>query len=173
METISPLHDSEWRSIEGFPRYVINPQGQIYNVATNRYMRSSINNYGHPKISLLTETGGRHDRSVALLVAKTFLEKPNPACDRIIYLNGDLSDFRSKNLAWRPRWFGWKYARQLKVDQPAYYRSLPVINTTTDERYDNIIEAGMKEGLLFEQIWHSTYSGGPVYPTGDVWIVDG
>ena len=162
----------EWKAIEGFPRYQISSDGEIYNTATNRLMRPSVNNYGHPKISLMTESGGRHDRSVAMLVAKAFLDKPNPACDRIIYLNGDLSDYRSENLAWRPRWFGWKYSRQLKVPQPAWYRNLPVVNLATNVRYENIVEAGTKEGLLFEQIWHSTYSKGPVFPTGSHWIVE-
>jgi hypothetical protein len=163
-------YGEEWAEIEGFPRYLISTEGRVFNKQTNREMRSSLNNYGHPKISLLTDNG-RHTRSVAFLVARTFLEPPHELCDRIIYLNGDLSDFRAENLAWRPRWFGWKYSRQLKLQQPAYYRNLPVTNTMTGAEYENIVEAGMAEGLLFEQIWHSTYSGSPVYPYGSTWEV--
>lgn len=162
----------EWKTIPGFSRYQINANGEIYNTETNRFMRCSVTQYGHPKISLFSDNGGRHDRSVAMLVAKAFLEQPNPDCDRIIYLDGDLSNFRSENLAWRPRWFGWKYSRQLKVPQPAWLQNLAVINVDTNARYQNIVEAGKAEGLLFEQIWHSTYSGGPVYPTGSHWLVD-
>lgn len=163
--------EEEWKDIDGFPRYQVSSEGRIYNKATNRYMSPSTNQYGHLKISLMTESGGRHDRSVVTLVARAFIEKPNPACDRVICLNGDLSDARSENLAWRPRWFGWKYSHQLKTQQPAWHRNLAVINQETNEVYENIVEAGMAEGLLFEQIWHSTYSGGPVYPTGHHWSV--
>lgn len=163
--------EEEWVEIEGFPRYMISSEGRIYNRITNRYMSSSINNYGHPKISLLAENG-RHTRSVAFLVAKAFLKKMNPLCDRIIYLNGDLTDVRAANLAWRPRWFGWKYSRQLKTHQPAYYRNLPVVNLETGSEYPNIVEAGMAEGLLYDQIWRSTYSGEPVFPTGSTWEVE-
>lgn len=164
-------YGEEWAEIEGFPRYMISTEGRIFNKATNRYLRSSANNYGHPKISLLTDTG-RHTRSVAFIVAKAFLRQPNIMCDRIIYLNGDLTDFRAENLAWRPRWFGWKYSRQLKLEQPAYYRNLSVVNMSTNIRYENIIEAGMSEGLLYEQIWHSTYTQMPVFPNGTVWVVE-
>lgn len=164
-------YGEEWADIEGFPRYMVSTEGRIFNKISNRNMRSSSTNYGHPKISLLTDNG-RHTRSVAFIVAKAFLDKPNILCDRVIYLNGDLTDFRAENLAWRPRWFGWKYSRQLKTQQPAYYRNLPVVNVSTGVRYENITEAGMSEGLLFDQIWHSTYTNNPVFPNGTVWAVE-
>jgi hypothetical protein len=165
-------YGEEWVEIEGFPRYMISTEGRIFNKTTNRYMKWSKNNYGHSKISLLTETGGRHDRSVSHLVAKHCVKKPNADCDRVIHLNGDHGDCRSENLAWRPRWFAWKYSHQLKVPQPAYYKNLPVINLSDNKRYENIIEAGKDEGLLFEHIWHATYTGFSVYPTGSRWEVE-
>lgn len=170
---VEPLNDTEqWEDLREFPRYMISSEGRVYNKNTGRYMRVSPNNYGHPKISLLTEHGTRETRSVAMLVAVAFVQKPNIRCDRLIYLNGDLSDYRASNLAWRPRGFGWQYSRQIRAEQPAYFRNLPVINTTTNVRYNNIVEAGMSEGLLFEHIWHSTYTGNPIFPNGSVWVVD-
>lgn len=165
-------YGEEWSEIEGFPRYLVSTEGRIYNQANNRYMKFSPNNYGHPKISLLTEHGYRYTRSVAFLVAKHFVESPNELCDRIIYLDGNLENVRARNLAWRPRWFGWKYSRQMKIQQPAHYRNLPVVNLETNVEYENIIEAGLAEGLLFDQIWHSTYSNDPVFPTGSVWKIE-
>lgn len=164
-------YGEEWREIDGFPRYMISSEGRIFNKISNRYMSASVNNYGHPKISLLTPNS-RKDRSVALLVAKAFVEPPNHLCDRIIYLNGDLTDYRAENLAWRPRGFAWNYSRQLKREQPAWVRNLPVVNTMTNVKYQNIIEAGMAEGLLFDHIWHSTYTGAPVFPDGSIWVVE-
>lgn len=165
-------YGERWEDIEGFPRYQVSTEGRIYNKATGHFMRYSPNNYGHPKISLLTETGARYTRSVAFLVARAFLIKPNHLCDRIIYLNGDLEDIRAENLAWRPRGFGWRYSRQFKIPQPTYYKNLPVVNLDTQIEYDNIIEAGRAEGLLFDHIWRSTYSGDPVFPTGSVWKIE-
>jgi len=165
-------YGEQWSEIHGFPRYLISTEGRIYNQATNHFMKYSPNNFGHPKITLLTDQGLRYTRSVAFLVAKHFLDRPNALCDRIIYLNGDLEDVRSENLAWRPRWFGWKYSRQMKLDQPTHYTNLPVVNLETNVEYENIIEAGLTEGLLYDQIWHSTYSGDPVFPSGSVWVIE-
>jgi hypothetical protein len=165
-------YGEEWAEIEGFPRYLVSTEGRIFNQANNRMMKFSPNNYGHPKISLLNERGQRYTRSVAFLVAKAFVEAPNTLCDRIIYLDGDLENVRAENLAWRPRWFGWKYSRQLKIDQPVYYKNLPVKNKVTNLEYENIVLAGTMEGLLFDHIWHSTYAGSPVFPDGSVWEIE-
>jgi hypothetical protein len=32
--------------------------------------------------------------------------------------------------------------------------------------YNSVIEAGMTEGLLFDDIWRSTYSGARIFPFG-------
>ena len=162
----------EWEDIDFFSRYQISSKGRVLNVATNSLMRTSLNNFGHPKISLLDDRGQRHTRSVAMLVAEAFVEPPNTLCDRIIWLNGDLSDVRAENLVWRPRWFCWKYSRQLKLEAPHYCRNLRVVNLNTDREYENIVEAAMSEGLLYEQIWHSTYSGKPVFPHGSIWAIN-
>lgn len=162
----------EWVQIEGFPRYRISTEGRIYNEAAEKLMKTSVNNFGDPKISLLTETGPRQTRSVAMLVARAFVEQPNILCNRIIHLNGDRTDCRADNIAWRPRWFAWKYTRQLKTDQPAYYRNLSVANVSMERVYKNIVEAGKAEGMLYELIWHSTYSGDPTFPYGHVWVVN-
>jgi hypothetical protein len=161
----------EWLTLREFPRYQISSEGRIFNFVNNREMSVSINNFGHLKISLLDEDNVRRTKSVALLVAEAFVAKPNILCDRIIYLNGDFTDVRAINIAWRPRWFAWKYTHQLKVELPHYYLNLPVMNVRDNLEYENIFEAGVAEGLLFEHIWRSTYTGNPVYPNGSVWEV--
>lgn len=161
-----------WEEVPGFPRYQVSTEGRIYNAATKRFMKLSPNNFGHPKISLLTDYGQRYTRSVAFIVAKVFIEPPNELCDRIIHLNGDLEDVRSENLAWRPRWFGWRYARQMKVEQPEYYKNQPVVNLETNMEYENVIEAGLSEGLLFDNIYHAAQHGNSVFPTGSVWAFE-
>lgn len=160
-----------WAELREFPRYEISSHGNIFNSMTNREMRVSENNYGHLKISLFDVDGYRRTKSVGTLVAETFVEKPNILCDSVIFLNGDHHDCRADNLAWRPRWFAWQYTKQLQNETPHYYRNLKVINVLDEIEYANILEAATTEGLLFEHIWHSTYTGNPVYPNGSVWAV--
>lgn len=92
-------------------------------------------------------------------------------CDQLIILDGNLSNVIFTNLAWRPRWFAWKYTRQLRVPQPLHYHNLAVCNLTTEFRYTSIVVAGIEDGLLFSDIWRSTYTRTPVYPQGYIFEI--
>lgn len=160
-----------WTEIPNYPRYEISSYGNIFNIATDREMQISENNYGHLKVSLFDQNGVRHTRAVGVLVAEAFVEKPNILCDSVIFLDGDHHNTHVTNLAWRPRWFAWKYTRQFQGEIPHHYQNLRVANIRDHIEYANIVEAAMTEGLLFEHIWKSTYTGNPVYPNGSVWLV--
>lgn len=162
---------SQWVPIPEFPNYEINEFGEIYNRRIQAPMRTSFTNHGHEKITLTASDGTRHTRSVAHMVAEAFVEPPNVLCDQVVLLDGDLSNVAASNLVWRPRWFAWKYVRQLKTPQPLHYRNLHVANVTANVEYISIIQAGMTEGLLFADIWRSTYTGSKVFPYGSVFEI--
>jgi hypothetical protein len=163
--------EERWKTILEFPRYEISNRGNIYNNYQKQFMQISQNNFGNMKITLTDYDGARHTRSVAQLVAEAFVSPPNELCDRLIVLDGDVSNVSAENLAWRPRWFAQKYSRQLKITQPIHYHNLAVLDCMTGVEYDSIVDAGIAEGLLFEQIWQSTYRGNSVYPTGSVFEI--
>lgn len=160
-----------WRPILEFTNYDISNLGRVYNNKARMMMSTSQNNHGHTKITLTDHRGVRHTRSVALLVAEAFVEAPNLLCDQVVVLDGDLTNLRADNLAWRPTWFAWKYTRQLKELQPLHFHNLMVENIETGDLYENVIQAGMTEGLLFQHIWESTYKAKPCFPTGSVFEV--
>lgn len=163
--------EARWRTIPEFPRYEVSDRGEIYNTRTRQMMRTSLNTHGHVKINLADEVGERHTRSVALLVAQAFVPSPNHLCDYLILLDGNLERVEASNLAWRPRWFAWKYTQQLKIQQPLHYRNLPVRDMAHNFTYNSIVEAGIEEGLLFHDVWRSTYTEMEVFPTGAVFEV--
>jgi hypothetical protein len=107
----------EWRIIPGFPDYEVSDHGLIGKISTGRLMSTSQTQFGHIKVSLINDTG-RHSVSVARLVASAHVPAPRPRCDAVILLNGDLSDVRASNLAWRPYWFSYRYRRQLVTPRP-------------------------------------------------------
>lgn len=164
----------QWKEIRGYSDYSVSNLGRIFNHRTDRVMRTSRTNHGHVKITLVMDnTRRRFTMSVATLVANAFVEAPNLLCDHVVILDGDLGNVEASNLVWRPRWFAWKYAHQLKVQQPVYYHNLPVYNPVRRIEYPSIVSAGMHEGLLFADIWRSTYSGARLFPTDSVFeIVD-
>lgn len=165
------MDEELWRNILEFPLYDVSNHGRICNNRNERIMSISYTATGHSKITLTGYDGGRYTRSVALLVADAFVKPPNILCDQIILLDGDFSNVRADNIAWRPGWFSWKYTRQLKVDHPRHYYNLPVLNTEEDIEYPSIIDAGIAEGLLFDDIWKSTYQKIPVFPHGVVFEI--
>lgn len=152
-----------WANIRNFPNYSISSLGRIHNKRFDIMMKISKSIHGHAKVSL-SRDGDRYTRSVAVMVAETFVEAPDPLCNRVIFLDGDLENVNYYNLQWRPSWYAWKYTRQLKTPQPRHFLNLPVVNETTGQEYRSIFDAGMNEGLLFEDIWRSTYSGARIYP---------
>lgn len=161
-----------WKEIPEFTNYNVSNLGRIYNKAHDMLMRTSLTNHGHVKITLMSDWDKkRYTRSVARLVAEAFCKPPNVLCDQLVILDGNFANVESRNIVWRPRSFAWKYTRQLKTVQPIYYRNLPVVNLTDNIEYRSIIEAGMHEGLLFRDLWESTYTGRRVYPTGVVFAV--
>lgn len=164
--------EERWKTIGEFPNYKISSFGRVFNVKLDMMMRTSINNFGHVKIKLTSDWGReQYTRSVALLVAEAFLKKPNFLCDQVIVLDGNFTNVAADNLAWRPGWFAWKYTRQLKTTQPLHYTNLHVCNVSTGVVYRSIIEAGMAEGLLFEDVWRSTYRREGTFPDSSVFEI--
>ena len=162
----------EWEVIREFPTYHVSNVGRIYNTSRDMIMSLSFNTFGHLKVALKSPwDGGRHTRSVARLVAEYFVESPNLLCDHVVILDGDFSNVAAYNLIWRPRWFAWKYTHQLRARIPVHYQNLACVNIVTGDCYSSIVEAGMKEGLLFEDIWTSTYSGVELFPYGSIFEI--
>lgn len=166
------MSEEVWATIPEFPDYQISNLGNVFNIRQNMLMRTSFNNYGHLKISLKSpHSNERFTRQISVLVAEAFVEPPNSRCDCVIILDGNYFNVAASNLAWRPKWYAWKYTHQLKVKQPIYYRNLVVHNITMHYYYNSIVEAGMIEGLLFSDIWRSTYTGLKLFPYGHVFEI--
>lgn len=166
------MDQETWRTIKEFPNYSISNLGRVHNNRVNRPMAISRTGYGHVKIGLRDSiTGERFTRSVALLVAEAFVESPDILCDSVVLLDGDQTNVAADNLVWRPSWYAWKYVRQFKTPKSVYYENLAVRNITARRNYPSIVDAAMTEGLLFEEIWRSTYMAKPLYPYGFVFKV--
>ena len=152
-----------WKDIPEFSNYQISNLGRIYNYKRDCFMQTSDNGRGNLKITLLHDDRYRYTRSVAQIVGEAFVSPPNGWCDQIAVLDGNFYNMAAENLVWRPRWYVWKYTHQLKENQPIKYTNTPVLNVTKNIIYNSIIEAGMIEGLLFDDIWQSTYTGYPIF----------
>jgi len=131
---------------------------------------------GDYKVTLV-QYGVRLTRSIRVLVAEAFVDPPyfGPSdygvfCDTVIMLDNNKENTFAPNLAWRPSWFAWKYSRQFVEDQPESYYIKRVSNVDNSKGYPSIIDAAIKDGLLFEDVWKSATMGTAVYPTGAHYI---
>ena len=154
--------------IPEFPMYQIGSMGTVWNRRTDSRQAVSRTQQGDFKVGLVNDDD-RFTLSVRVLVAEAFVDRPDEFSDTVIVLNDDKSDVRADNLAWRPRWFAWKYNRQFKVPFPAHYTDLEVRNIDTGFVYKSIIDCGTSEGLLFDDVWQSINLGKPIYPTGAIY----
>jgi hypothetical protein len=61
---------------------------------------------------------------------------------------------------WRPRWFAWKYSRQFS-ELSEHYKKGPIRDVDTRDRYFDVYEAGIVNGILFKDIWRSIHFKNP------------
>jgi hypothetical protein len=158
------LHPDEISApIEGFDNYEVTNQGRVFNIATGRVMVLSPTMNGDLTVGLVRDHK-QHRYSVKGLVAREFVPRETEFFNTPILLDGDKYNLCQENIVWRPRWFAWMYTRQLAVDHPWYHFG-PIVDTTTNTRYESFIAAAMANGLLCNDIKESIYSGLAVFPT--------
>jgi hypothetical protein len=150
--------NEEWEFVLDFPDYAISNMGRICRSDTGQMIRTSTTQHGHVKVSL-SLCGRRYTRSVAVLTALAFVEAPDPTCDAVIALNGNLSDLRATNLAWRTQSFAWRWANQFKRDWPAAMFSSKIFENHSGEHYSCPAEAAHTLGLLYSDVWSSCITG--------------
>lgn len=154
-----------WKPIPGFSHYSVSNFGRIEKTTTGRLMRMSPNQTGHLKINLIADADGlQYTRSVAVLVAQSFVEAPHSSCTEVVLLDGNLTNTAAHNLVWRPPGYAYDYARQIHTPQPNQYMVLPIINNMLGIEYASIYDCGMSEGLLFEALWTAVHTGRPLFP---------
>lgn len=152
----------EWRTIREFPGYSVSDDGLVRNDETDRILAQCVNQFDIANVGL-SKLGVQYKRSVALLVAHAYHNKPRDSFTTPINLNGDRLDNRASNIVWRPRWFARKYFNQFKFDPCGLRR--PIIEVNSKERFENSWDAALKYGLLDLEILSATVNRTYVWPT--------
>jgi hypothetical protein len=161
----------DWRDIPGFPKYQVSSLGRVLNKNSVRILQPSKNQEGHLKVNLMRD-GEACTRTVNHLVAKAFLPKP-PRRDfiSVIHLDGDKSNCRATNLAWRPRYFAIKYHQQFET-RMFHESRIPITDVQTGVRYPTAQAAVVQHGLLLSDIVLSMHERTVVWPTYQEFLSD-
>lgn len=142
----------EWVRLDEFPEYKVSDLGDIKNERSGRLVAKSLTKQGGVKVGLYHDNK-QHTRSVAVLVAKAFV----PGYDESVFttpihLDADQRNCEASNLAWRPRWFAYRYHQQftpMHQDWIDTYSCMgPVIDLDTRTMYQTVLEAAQVNGLL-------------------------
>lgn len=85
-------------TIEGFPNYKINPDGEVYSIKSNKILKPKLNPNGYHVVDLYNN-GRCKQKRVHQLVASCFLEKPSGKVV-IHHINHIRIDNRIENLVY-------------------------------------------------------------------------
>src|SRR5690349_22885098 len=107
---------TEFAAIDEFRDYEVHDDGRIYSHLSKRFLPIRVNHQGIRNINL-HRGGVDYCRSVAVLVAKAFVDPPDRRSNTVIHLDGDRGNLQANNLAWRPRPFAIEYHKQFQ-NQP-------------------------------------------------------
>jgi hypothetical protein len=152
----------EWREIVGFSGYSVSDDGKVLNDRTGRIMRTTMNTHGIETVGLM-QFGVQRKRSVAVLVGDAFIHTARSIkFDTPINLDGDRSNNKVMNLAWRPLWFARKYHQQFSVGPQGFGN--PVQNIQTEEIFETTWDAAVNKGLLEQDIVLSILNRTWVFP---------
>lgn len=151
-----------WECIEEFPNYSVSDLGRVRNDRTHRVLSNMGLDSGHIFVCMKNKSGSKR-RGLAKLVARSFVENPNPhTYDTPIHLNGNVSDCQASNLVWRPRWFAISYTRQFRMN----LKSLgPVEDVQTGVIYHDVWQLIIERGLLYREILQAMEYNTYVFPT--------
>lgn len=155
----------EFRPIPEFPLYAVSNYGRVVNVRFDREMAYSPTQHGELTVGMM-KNGRQHRRSLKRLVAQTWVPGESVLFDTPIQLDLDRGNYVYTNLAWRPRWFAWKYYRQYHDNMPSWVYQGPIMNTVTLQMYETAVDAAMYDGVLLEDIKKSIQYGQRVFPYG-------
>jgi len=152
-----------WVPLLGYPGYSASTQGRIVNDTTLHVLTVLDQPNKRPFVKMYKD-GVQVSRNLAKLICDAFLPTPsNPTFTTPIHFDGDLTNCKLDNLAWRPRWFALEHTEQFRKELPSYPD--PVMELRTEEVFDNSWAAVLRYGLLYMELIKAIRLQTYVFPT--------
>ena len=85
-------------TIEGFDNYLIYPDGKVYNMKFDRFLKPYKNKIGYV-VATLVKDGNEYKKSIHRLVGKAFIPNPNGK-PQIDHIDRDKTNNNVENLRW-------------------------------------------------------------------------
>ena len=143
-----------WTPVRGFEWYEVSREGLIRNFSTQKLLKPYPLPDGSMGVKL--QIGGKQSQQlVRRIVADAYCPKPTENSDSVIQKDYVKSNCAASNLAWRPRWFAWRYYRQSQEPIKQDWQIRPIRNRITNVLHANVVDAGLYDGTLWFDIYRS------------------
>lgn len=150
--------EERWEEIKEFPEYAISTFAEIVNMKRGgTIVHPRPNQYGILRVGLISN-GRQLTRSLALLVARTFVYQPMELFDTPIHLDGDHRNCHADNLMWRTRSFAIMYHKQFMLDQ-FHDDQMPLYDIDGGVYYKNMKEVCTTLGVYWYDVIASCMNG--------------
>lgn len=150
----------QWLPLQGYPNYSVSDLGRVRSDSHGAVLAISRTGNARPHVSLMLDRV-QLKRGLSLLVAKTFIKSPRPDFNTPIHFDGDLTNCRVSNLAWRPRWFAINHTAQFATNPG---NSGQVRNINTGVVYGDVWDVVVAFGLLYTDVVKSIVNKTYVFP---------
>ncbi len=98
---ITPQNQPLLRTIPGYPLYSVTEDGRVFSSVTNRFLKSSLNKRGYPRIRLAPKLGVKQKTlEIYLLVAWAWIG-PCPEGMEVAHVDGDSLNSHFSNLIYK------------------------------------------------------------------------
>lgn len=156
------MTDITIKNIPGYEGlYIITPQGNIFSIASNRWITSPVGQSGYKKAILTNKMRSRHF-PLHRIIALTFIPNPeNKPC--VNHIDGNKLNNNIDNLEWCTYSENNKHAFAIGLKMPSA-RKIPVICLTTGEVFESMKLAANAYNLKSNNI--SQCCSGQRYHTG-------
>jgi len=158
-----------WVELAEFSGYAVSTYGQLMNLKTKRIRKPSLNHQGIAKVTMLCD-GRMYTKSIAVLVADTFIPQIGGVYDSLINVNGDRLNNSLDNLMRRPRWFALAYHKQF-VDPEFHSRRRRFHLVKPKKEFTSYSDPCVRFGILYKDITRSFVTGESIFPTGQVFQI--
>jgi hypothetical protein len=90
-----------WKTVVDFPAYEVSNEGLVRSKLSGLRI-AAVRNYGFQRVRLIRD-GKAHDRRVGVVVLEAFVGRRPSLRYRCVFLDGDKTNMRVKNLRWELR----------------------------------------------------------------------
>lgn len=104
------------KEVTGFPKYLIDTNGNIYNKRTMKKLKDRDNGRGYRAVRLYNSEGKMINKYVHRLVAETFIDNPNNLPE-VNHIDEDKSNNCVDNLEWCDRKYNNTYGEKPRVNK--------------------------------------------------------